>query len=296
MAAAALAYWNTRPVAVRVGLLMVFQGLTVASMNAIIRMMSETVPSFELVFFRNLFGFLVMLPLLRGLTLPELRPRRPGLLALTIAGHLVTMMCTFTALATLPLNEVAALGFATPLFATVGAAIFLRERVGLQRWTATLLGFAGVLIVLRPGFVAFGLDAALVVCATIVFSGVTLLLKQITRVLPSKVLVFYQSAGVTVLSLAPALAVWQTPGPSALAWMVGLGVLGSLGWLTLTRSFALADASAVLPYEFLRLPFNAFLAFVLFAERPDLWTWVGAAVIFASTVYLARAERRRRAT
>lgn len=274
---------------VHAALLMLLGAATVAAMNCTIRIVTEEVHPFEAAFFRNLFGLIVILPLLGG-RLSVIRTRRLGRLSLMAAGHLLAMLSFFTAIVYLPLAEVTALSFTKPLFATVGAALILGEVVRARRWGAVVFGFAGVLIVLQPGIETFSPAAGLVLLSALSIAGVTLLIKTLTATESTATIVLYQSLFMTLFSLPLCLFVWQTPGLATWFLMALTGVLGTAGWLAFTRAFALADASAVLPFEFAKLPLTALIAYLLFAEVPTIWTWIGGAVIFGSTVYIAQRE------
>lgn len=268
---------------------MLFGAAAVAAMNSTIRIITDAVHPFEAAFFRNLFGLLVILPLLGG-RLAIARTRRLGRLALMGSGHLIAMLLFFTALTYMPLAEVTALSFTKPLFTTLGAALILGEVVRGRRWSAVIVGFIGVVIVLQPGAQAISPYAGLVLLSTLSIAGVTLLIKTLTRTEGVSTIVLYQSVFMTLFSLPLCLLVWQTP-PLAIWFLMALtGVLGTLSWLAFTRAFALADASAVMPFEFAKLPLTALIAYILFAEVPTVATWIGGAAIFGSTLYIAHRE------
>lgn len=272
-------------------LLMTLSALTTAVGNTLIRSLGDIgIHPFEIAFFRCAFGFLTVAPIV--LWQERRWPRTTTVKTIAASGlcHYVSMLAFFTGVTLMPLNELAALGFATPLFATIGAALFLGETVRVRRWIAIVVGFAGVLIVLRPGAVPVSLGAALVILSTMTFAGVTVLVKMMSGTERTATVVFYQSLIVMLLTLPLALWHWTTPSlPSFLA-LAALGALSTLGWLCFTRAFALADASAILPLEFTRMPFVAILAYVFLGEVPDKWVWIGAAVIFGSTLYIAHRE------
>ena len=207
-------------------------------------------------------------------------------------GHLIAMLAYFLAAALMPLAELSALAFTKPLFATVGAALILHEVVRGRRWSAVAVGFLGVVIVLRPGAEAIAPQAGLVLLSALASAAVVLMVKRLTVRQATTTIVFYQSLFLTVLSLPPALLFWQTPPLESLLQVALIGALGTITWLCFTRAFALADASAVMPFEFLKLPFTAVLAYLLFSEVPSIWTWLGGAIIFAATVYIGHREAR----
>jgi drug/metabolite transporter (DMT)-like permease len=276
----------------RAALLMLLANVCVAGMTATIRVASHELHPFEIAFFRNLFGFVFVLPFLWRAGLGMLRAHAPGRLLVSSAGHLAAMLCYFLAVAYMPLAELTALSFTKPLFATVGAAFVLHEVVRGRRWGAIATGFLGVMIVLRPGAEAFSPYAGLVLLSAVASAAVVLMIKQMTLRDGSTTIVLYQTLFLTALSLPPALWFWRTPGLESVALVALIGALGTIAWLCFTRAFALADASAVMPYEFLKLPITAALAYLMFAEVPSVWTWLGGAVIFGASIYIAHREAK----
>lgn len=267
-------------------------------MMVLVRHVSASIHPFEAAFFRNLFGLLPFLPWLMRVRSLAFRTRRFGLHAVRAGFGLTAMLLFFLALSLVPLAEATALTFATPLFATAGAALVLKERVGVRRWSATLAGFAGVLVILRPGAEVVSTGALAALGAAVFMALAVLCIKALSRTEAPASIVLFFGVLVTPLSLVPALLVWTTPSPAILGWCVLMGLAATAGQIMITRAFASADASAVLPFDFSRLVFVSVLGMVLFAEMPDVWTYLGAAVIIGATVYIARREARlgRRAT
>ena len=278
------------PPVVQAALLMIVGAACVAVQNGLIRAVSTEIHTFEVVFFRNLFGLIAMLPLLGGVGLGMFRAQRPGRLMLMSTSHVLGMVCYFLAIAYLPLAEVTALGFSKPLFATIGAALVLHEIVRARRWSAVALGFIGVLIVLQPGAQAISPYAALVLLSAVLGAATTLLIKRLTATETVPTIVWYQALFATVLALPLCLLHWRMPDAAGWLLLISIGVLGTLSWLTQTRAYFLIDASAVVPFEFLRLPFAALVAYLWFAEVPSGWTWLGGALIFGATVYITERE------
>ncbi len=261
-----------------------------ATMTAVVRHATADLHPFQVAFLRSLFGLMFMLPWVWQTGRAALHTQRFRLHLTRSFLTLVGTFAWFTAISLVPLAEVTALSFTAPLFATIGAALFLGERVRARRWTATLVGFAGAMILLRPGAEALTPGAFVALGASATMAVSILVIKSLSRTEPPAVVVLYTGVLVTPMALVPALFVWTNPPLDLWLWLVGMGLLATLGHLALVRAFAAADATAVLPFDFSRLIFAALLGFVFFAERPDAWTWVGAAVIFAATFYTARRE------
>jgi drug/metabolite transporter (DMT)-like permease len=276
----------------RGALYMIGAGASFAAMIVIVRHLSAELHPFEIAFFRNLLGTVFMLPWVIRTGWGGLRTERIGLHMVRSLVGLAAMLCLFSAISLMPVAEVTALTFSAPLFATAGAALVLGETVRLRRWTATAIGFVGALIILRPGSEAMT-PAALVALASAAFMAVALLtVKALSRTENPNAIVLYMGLMLTPLSLVPALFVWTAPAAGAWPWLVAMGLTATVGQVLMTRAFAAAEASAVLPFDFSRLVFVAVLGFALFGERPDLWTWIGAAVIVAATAYNAHRESR----
>jgi drug/metabolite transporter (DMT)-like permease len=280
------------PPTLQAAALMIGGAFCVATQNAIIRLASEEIHTFEIVFFRNLFGLAAMLPFLLNSGLSMLRVSHPGALLTMSICHLAGMVCYFLAIAYLPLADVIALSFSKPLFVTLGAAILLSEVVKARRWSAVLVGFLGVLIVLRPGADVISPYALVVLAGTIMGAATSLMIKRLTGIESVSAIVWYQALFATTLSLPLCLLQWHMPNATEWVLLIIIGALGTLSWLSATRALALIDASAAAPFEFLRLPFAALIAYLMFAEIPKLTTWLGGAVIFAAAIYIARREAK----
>ena len=281
---------NAVPAPVQGALLMTGAAFCFSIMNVLIRIAAEEVEPAEIAFFRNLFALLFLLPLVARHGFAELRTRHLGLHVVRSIIGLAAVLCWFPSVARLPLAEAVALNFTVPLFATAGAAIFLGEVVRARRWSATIVGFLGVLIILRPGFTEITPTMSLPIIAAAFMAISVVLVKMLSRDEPVASIVLYMNLLLTPLSLGPALLVWHWPSLTVLGILAVIGAMAAVAHLMLTRAFTKADASAVTPFDYARLPFVAVIAFFVFGEAPDLWTWVGAAVIAGSAIYIARRE------
>jgi drug/metabolite transporter (DMT)-like permease len=247
---------------------------------------------FEVVFLRNLLATLMLSPLLlwRGASL--LRSSQLSLYGLRVLVSLLSMQAWFYALAVIPIGEVTAISFLAPVFGTLGAILLLGEQVRLRRWTAIMVGFLGAMIILRPGMAPLGIGQLCAIFNAMSIGLVAVMIKQLTAVDDPDKIVFLTNLMLTPLSLAPALLVWTWPSPDALLPVLGLGLTAVLGHVALVRGYAATDASLAMTFEFSRLPFSVAIAYFAFGETIDGWTWVGAAIIFASAVYITRREAR----
>ncbi|WP_119460688.1 DMT family transporter [Rhodospirillaceae bacterium SYSU D60014] len=283
---------STRTPSSMAALWMTGAALFFAGLSGVIRHLTHEMHPFEVAFFRNLFGLAFLLPWLWRAGLGALRTERLGLYVWRAVIGLTAMLTSFSALALLPFAQAVAISFAAPMFATIGAALILREVVRARRWTATVIGFAGVLIILRPGTEGLTVGAALALLSAAISAVSVLIIKHLSRTESSNAIATYMVLLMTPMSLLPALLVWTWPEPDLWWLLVGMGALGTLGHLCYIRAFALADASAVMPYDYTRLVFASIIGYFAFAELPNLWTWSGAAVIVGAAIYIARREAR----
>jgi drug/metabolite transporter (DMT)-like permease len=265
-----------------------FAGLAVFARAA----MNAGMHPFEVVFLRNLFATLLLSPLLfwRGTSL--FRSSQLSLYGLRVAVSLFSMLAWFYALALIPIGEVTAISFMAPVFGTLGAIFLLGEQVRLRRWTAIMVGFMGAMIILRPGMAPLGLGQVCALFNAMSIGLVAIMIKQLTAVDDPDKIVFLTNLMLTPLSLVPALFVWTWPSLEALIPVLGLGLTAVLGHVALVRGYAATDASLAMTFEFSRLPFSVAIAYLAFGETIDAWTWMGAAIIFASAVYITRREAK----
>jgi drug/metabolite transporter (DMT)-like permease len=275
--------WITLAMALFAGL----AGFARAAMNA-------GVHPFVVVFLRNLFAVALLSPLLfwRGSEL--VRSPQIGLYGFRVAVSFAGMLLWFYAISLIPIGEVTAIGFLAPLFGTLGAIFLLGERVRVRRWAALIIGFAGAMIILRPGVSPLGFGQACAIFSAMITGLVAVLIKQLTsRDDPDKI-VFLTNLALLPLSAVPAFVVWQWPALAVLPILIGMGVCAVVGHVALVRGYAATDASLAQTFEFSRLPFTVAIGYVAFAETIDIWTWIGALIIFASAVYITRREAQLR--
>jgi len=269
-----------------------------AILIGLIRYIAEeyAIHPFQIAFFRNFFGLLVMLPWLFRAGFRVLHTQRIGLHMMRSLVGLVAMLTWFTAITWMPLAEAVALSFTVPLFATAAAPFFLGESVGWRRWSATLVGFLGAMLLLRPGNAMLTPAAGLVLFSAAMMAVSVILIKTLSRTETPNVTVTYMLLFLTPLSLVPALFVWKMPLLSELPVLIALGVTATLAHLAMTRAFSATDVTAILPFDYLRLPFVALIGFFAFGQVPDIWTWVGGGVIALAAIYIAERESRLRRT
>ena len=204
------------------------------------------------------------------------------------------ILCWFYGVSHIPLADYYALQFTMPLFTIAGAVVLLRERVSTKAWIAVAFGFLGALVILRPGLIEISLGALGALGAAVCFAAINIMIKVMARRDDPAVIVVYANVLIIPLSFIPALFDWVPPTWEDIPLILGIGFFGTLAQLSLTRAVALADARIVQPFDFLRLPFAALMGWFLFDEVSDIWTWVGAVIIFAAAYYVLAYESQRR--
>lgn len=250
----------------------------------------QGIPPSEAMFFRNFFCVVLMLPLLfwRGTSLWKTNQFR--LYAARVFFSFFAMTGMFHAVALIPLGEVTAIGFLSPLFATLVAIFFLGEQVHFRRWMALAVGFIGAMVILRPGFVDLGAGQLFALMSAFSLGAVGPLVKKITGKDDADRVVFLTNVLMTPISLVPALFVWVWPPVELWPALVGMGACAVLGHMALVRGYASTEVSLVQTFKFSRLPFSVLLGVLFFGEFIDGWTWLGAVIIFAAAVYVTRRE------
>ena len=266
-----------------------------ASMHGAVRHVSGSLHPFEIAFFASLFGLLVVAPSFVKSGLAPLRTQCLPLHGLRSVFHVIAMFAYFFALAMAPLALVTALAFAAPVFATILAIPLFGERINGSRWLAILAGFSGILVVLRPGTDAIEAGAVVALGASVVFSGMLVTTKALSRTESSITITSYMLLMMVPLSLVPALFVWRWPDGETLAWLVFIGVCSAFGRLFLAQALREAPTHVVMPVDFCRLIWVTIIGYFIFGDVPDPYTWAGGAIILGSVAVIAASERKARA-
>lgn len=272
--------------------MMAGSALCFVGMHALVAKTAQELPPIEVAFFRNLFGFVVLLPAILRSRFAAFRTTKLHLHALRGGVNSVSMMMFFSALAITPLAEATALAYTSPLFMTIGAVLVLGETIRVRRVIALLIGFVGALIVLRPGVVPIGLGPMLVIGSALLWAISMIDIKILSRTDSSLTIATYMVVFLTPITFAAALFVWQWPSWDQLGWLFLLGALGSAGHILFAEAFKHADTTVLMPLDFTKLIWAAIIGFLFFGQVPDLWTWVGGSIIFASATYISYREHQ----
>tara|TARA_R110000868_G_scaffold4155_56_gene25736 strand:+ start:3840 stop:4688 length:849 start_codon:yes stop_codon:yes gene_type:complete len=270
-----------------------------SSTHTSVRVLSETLSTFEIVFWRMSVSMAILLPWFAWKGFHLLKTRRLVLHGMRAVVNFAGMILWFYAISVVPLGKAVAIHFTLPLFLVVLAALFLGERVGIRRILATLVGFGGALVVLRPDTVGIGLPELMILASAALYAGTVVFLKFMLKTESPLTLTFYTNAFIFLFSIPMALWTWTGPSADDIVPILIVGVMGTFAPFLFTTALRMADASVIGPTDFLRLPFTAGFAFALFGEVPEIWVWVGGGIIFLSTWYItvreSRLEKLRRA-
>jgi drug/metabolite transporter (DMT)-like permease len=289
-----LAWYRGTSLVVRGCFLMVVGTLVFAGMHTAIRHVTQHLSGIEVAFFRNLFGLFVIAPLLMRYGPALFHTQKFNLHLLRAVINAISMVAFFIGLSMTPLARATALAFTAPLFTALFSALFLGEVFRWRRWTAIFVGFLGALVILRPGLHELDAGGLLVIFSSLLWAVAMIDIKVLGRTESSRTITAYVTVLLTPLTLVPALFVWQTPSPGMWVWLIFIGVIGTIGQIVITEAIKLADMTVLMPFDFLKLVWAAFLGMIFFAEVPDLLTWIGAVIVFASSFYIVWREARLR--
>jgi len=286
----AVAQFRRLPPNVQGALWLVSGGFIFTCNGVMIRLLSDQVESVQTAFFRAVFSVLMLLPLMTtGRVRPWASQRKVGHFWRTMMGTL-SMVLGFYAVSMLPLADATALGFSQPLFSVCVAALVLREKVRWRRWSATIVGFIGVLVMVQPGEGSLQAGALVALANALTVSLSILLVRRLSASETPLMILTQFAIWSTVLLALPAIWVWRWP--DAWGWTLAIGVSASatVGQYFWVQAFKAGEMSAVAPFEYLRLPFAVFMGWLIWGQMPEIWTYVGAAIVIASALYIAQRE------
>jgi drug/metabolite transporter (DMT)-like permease len=264
--------------------------------GACVRKLAGEIPTLELVFFRNIVGLAILLPWMMKQGFRALQTTRLPLYGLRVFFAYTALLMLFFALAEMPIADVYALQYTIPLFTILLAVLILKQKTDAYSWITTLIGFTGVLIVMRPGVIELTLAAICALSSAFMSAGSNTTLKLLSRTEGAGIITVYSNLLMLPLAAVPMLFVWIAPTPEQWPWIAGVSLFSAIGGYCFTRAVGAADARVVQPFQFTRMIFATAIGYALFVELPDIWTWIGAAVIFGSTYAIALREARTKKT
>jgi len=274
-------------------------GFIFTSNSAMIRLLSTEIESVQTAFFRAFFSVLLLASMMITCRVKPWQSQR-------IQGHFwrtamgtTSMVLGFYAVSMLPLADATALAFSQPLFSVVLAALVLREKVRWRRWSATIVGFIGVLVMVRPGSGSLQPGAAVALLNALASATSILLVRRLSDSEKPLMILTQFALFSTLLLAGPAIWFWKWPSAWGWALAIGVSISATIGQYFWVQAFAVGEMSAVAPFDYLRLPFAVFVGWMIWSEMPVIWTYVGAAIVIASALYIAYREsqivRQRRA-
>jgi drug/metabolite transporter (DMT)-like permease len=267
-----------------------FAGMAVAA-----RSLHTEMSTFEILFFRSLIGVLVVLPFIARNHFIDIRLTNIRLHSGRAVIQFGGQVCWIYGVTHLTFSDLTAIEFSVPLFTALLAVLFLGERMWRHKWIATIFGFAGVLIILRPEGSAFNTAGAVMILGSFLYAGSGVLVKFLTRTETPQGIIFWMNLLQLPAGLIPAVFIfdWVTPGIADVPWILIWGLSGLWAHYAMARALSLADITIIFPLDFLRLPVMAVIGYLLYAEALDPWTAVGALIIFTGNWYSVREESRR---
>ena len=267
--------------------------VALALTDILIKTLGQTIHPFELSFFRYVVGITLLAPIFWRMGPAGLKTKRWGLHLTRLFLATIGQTGIFIAVVNLKLADATAFWFSKPLFTTVAAVFILAELVSMRRWLATVAGFAGVVVMMRPGagvidpYVLIAIGAAL----SMAFANIVIRLMAPTEP-PNRILFYYHIGGVALLA-PPAIWFWQTPIGAEWGLIGLIGVGTTIGMICFVRAFSIGEANAIGPFEYVRLIYAGLIGYLLFGETIDTWTLIGGAIIVGSTLFIARDEVRK---
>lgn len=261
--------------------------------DVVVKTLGRTFHPFELGLFRYLIGFLMLAPVFLRMGPAQLKTSRIGLHLGRLVLATVAQLGIFVSIINMKLADATAIMFSKPLFTTVVAVFILSELVTARRWAATAVGFAGVIIMMRPGAGAIDPVALIAVASALTFAVANTMIRLMSTTEPPNRILFYYHIGGILILIGPALWVWQTPVGIEWGMLALIGMLTTFGMICFVRAYSVGEANAVGPIEYIRLIYAGFFGYFIFSETLDIWTVLGGFIIVGSTLFIARDEARR---
>lgn len=260
--------------------------------DVVVKLLGDKFHPFELSLFRYVVGFLMLAAVFWRMGREGLKTGRMGLHVARLILATLAQLGFFISVIHLKLADATAIFFSKPLFTTVVAVIILSELVTARRWTATIVGFVGVIVMMRPGAGVIDPVVLIAVGASLSFAVANILIRIMAPTEPPNRILFYYHVGGIALLVVPAIFVWQTPSGIEWGLLTLIGVLTTLGMICYVRAYSIGEANAIGPIEYVRLIYAGLFGYFLFSETIDIWTIVGGSVIVASTLFITRDEAR----
>ncbi len=267
-----------------------------ATASGLVRRLSNDFSVFELVFFFSSISAVLLIPFAMTLPKGSLRgiKKRSGLYIIRGLLSFCGMLASFYAYSVMDIANVQALLFTVPLFTILLAGILLGEFVGLRGWLSCVIGFLGAIIIVRPGVIPLNPGALAALVSAFAFAAANIAIKKLGTTESPIVITMVSNMIVVPLSAIPAALNWVTPTWDQVPWILAMGVLFMGGMVCLSFSIREADARIVQTINFLRMPWSVLVGYLMFTELPDIWTWLGAIIIFIGAYDVLRREANKK--
>ena len=259
-------------------------------MGAGVKLLSNDLNPIIICFYRCLMGLIIILPFIARNNFQVLKTANMRLQIIRALINILSMICWFSAIGMMHFEKATALGFTTPLFTTVLAVLMLGEVIRFHRTAALLLGFVGILIIIRPGYMPFEFGTILMLVASFSFSFVLIFVKKLSAIDSSFTIIFYHLLYMTPAFFILSIFFWESINFNQLIIFVLMGASGLLSHWCLAQAFKISETTFVMPLQFTKLIWASLIGLFIFAEQPDIWTWVGGVIIFISVIYITYRE------
>ena len=269
--------------------LMIISGLFFVLMHSAVKYLSEEVHIFEIAFFRCALVIFVLAPVIiqQGKTI--FKTKQPKMQFLRIITNSVAMLCFFYGISTTPLAQLTTLGFTVPIFATILAVTFMKEKIRLRRTTALIIGFVGTIIVMRPD-ISIELGALLIIFSSFLWSICLIFIKKLTQTDSAVTISLYFGIGMIPATFALAFPVMEVIDLKQFTILLFIAITGTLAQTIMNTALQKGELALLLPFDFLRLIWSVLIGYALFAEEPTFTLWIGGFLIIGSTTYIAWRE------
>ena len=259
-------------------------------MGTFIKLAQEELNVFTTGFLRFFFGFLIIIPYILKTKFKVFNTSNLKIHILRSALNLPAMLLGFAALAILPLEKITAIHFVVPLLVTILAVIFLKEKIYLYRSLALIIGFLGVLIILRPGIVDISIGIYMALTSSLIWSVVIILTKKVSKNDSAITILSHQYLYMSLFSLPLVIYFWDQPNLKTIIFILCAAMSGTILHIALNHAYKLVDVSMTQPYSFLGLVLSSVIGYFVFSDKPDLYTWLGGSVIFCSVILISYRE------
>ena len=259
-------------------------------MGTFIKLAQEELNVFTTGFLRFFFGFLIIIPYILKTKFKVFNTSNLKIHILRSALNLPAMLLGFAALAILPLEKITAIHFVVPLMVTILAVIFLKEKIYLYRSLALIIGFLGVLIILRPGIVDISIGIYMALTSSLIWSVVIVLTKKVSKDDGAITILSHQYLYMSLFSLPLVIYFWDQPNFKTIIFILCAAISGTILHIALNHAYKLVDVSMTQPYSFLGLVVSSVIGYFVFSDKPDLYTWLGASVIFCGVILISYRE------